>query len=182
MTSSMDAVVSIHREERLHLRALLSAAAASRLFVRQVCASWGLDQEKIDEAELLASELVSNAITASGVTDSRPILAVQTANMQLIGIRLLALDDGLVIEVWDTSPRPPCLIESGDFSEHGRGLQLVDALSIRWGYYNSGVSAKVVWCQLALGAAEPSPGGLGDVDAFERVLGTLARHPWDEHA
>ena len=100
----------------------------------------------------------------------------------LIGLRLLALEDSLVIEVWDTSPRPPRLMEPIDLLEHGRGLQLVDALSIRWGYYHAPISGKVVWCQLAINAADLEPGSDGDTEAFERVLEALGSQPWNEHA
>jgi anti-sigma regulatory factor (Ser/Thr protein kinase) len=182
MSTTIDTAVRIRRAEHAHLAALVSTVRCSRLFVRQICASWQLQQDKIDDAELLGSELVSNAITASGVTEPRPVRGSPSADLQLIGLRLLALDDSLVIEVWDTSPRPPRLMEPIDLLEHGRGLQLVDALSIRWGYYHAPIGGKVVWCQLALNADDLCSGAGGDTEAFERVLEALESHPWDEHA
>jgi anti-sigma regulatory factor (Ser/Thr protein kinase) len=181
-SASIDTAIRIRRAEHAHLAALLSSVGYSRLFVRQICASWHIEQDQIDVIELLASELVSNAITASGVTEPRPVRSLPYADLQLIGFRLLALDDSLVIEVWDTSLRPPRLLDSAEISEHGRGLQLVDALSIRWGYYHAPISGKVVWCELALDAAGLEPGAEDDTEAFERVLKALEAHPWEAHA
>ncbi len=42
---------------------------------------------------------------------------------------LMAGPYSFVIEVWDTSPRPPRLIEPAEDSAGGRGLLLVNALS-----------------------------------------------------
>jgi hypothetical protein len=180
----MDPGVRIRRAEYAHLAALPSSAGCSRVFVRGVCASWQLERERADVAELLASELVSNAITASRVTGPRPRPArgLLPVGLQLIGLRLLALDDSLVIEVRDASARLPRLLDPAVFSEHGRGLQLVDALSTRWGYYQAHAGGKVVWCQLALSAGDPEPGTDEAADASGRVLEALESRPWDEHA
>ena len=87
---------------------------------------------------MLASELVTNALEATLVV---PVCT----ELRLIGLRLVERKDSFVIEVWDTSPRPPRLVEPSKVSEHGRGLQLVNALSTRWGYYGAHMGSKVVW-------------------------------------
>jgi anti-sigma regulatory factor (Ser/Thr protein kinase) len=180
MNTSMDTAVCIRRTEHLRLPALVSSVAGSRLFVRQTCKSWQMRQEQIDDAQLLASELVSNAILASGATEPRSTWSLPYADSQLIGLRLLALDGSLVIEVWDSSPRSPKLIERTDLLEHGRGLQLVDALSIRWGHYPR-IGGKVVWCQLALDA-DVYEHETDEVETYKRVTQALEAYPWDEHA
>jgi anti-sigma regulatory factor (Ser/Thr protein kinase) len=129
------------RIETLDLKAEASAAGDSRRFVRRVCSSWALGEERIDTAALLVSELVTNAVEA-------PVVPA-CADLQVIGVRLVERKDSFVIEVWDTSPQPPRLIESSEDSEDGRGLQLVHALSIRWGYCGTGTDSKVVWCELS---------------------------------
>jgi anti-sigma regulatory factor (Ser/Thr protein kinase) len=182
MSTSVETALCIRRSEHLHLAALVSTVGCSRLFVRQVCASWQLDQEQTDVVELLVSELASNAVVASGVTGPRPVRGLAYADLQLIGIRLLAFDDSLVVEVWDTSPRLPKLIEPSLEAEHGRGLQMVDSLSLRWGYYHARISGKVVWCQVALNASALELSGHDDADEFQRVLEALEAYPWDEHA
>ena len=181
MSTGIDVGVRILRTEHVHLAALLSTVGGSRLFVRGICASWQLGQDQTDVMELLTSELVSNAITASGVTVPRPVHGLPYADLQLIGLRLLALDDSFVIEVWDASPRPPRLMAQADLVEHGRGLQLVDALSIRWGYYYAPVGGKVVWCQLRrddIGETDSSD----DEAEFATIQAALKVHTWNDQA
>jgi anti-sigma regulatory factor (Ser/Thr protein kinase) len=182
MRTGTDTAVHIHRVEHVHLAALLSTVGCSRLFVRGICASWQLAPDQTEVAVLLASELVSNAVTASGVTKPRLVGDLPCGDLQLIGLRLLALDDSFVIEVWDTSPRPPRLISPDDLLEHGRGLFLVDALSIRWGYYHAPTTGKVVWCQVALNADSSESDSDDDADESRRVLQTLQARQWNEHA
>jgi anti-sigma regulatory factor (Ser/Thr protein kinase) len=182
MSTSMDTALCIQRADHLHLAALVSTVACSRLFVRQVCTSWQIGQEQTDDAESLASELVSNAIAASGVTGPRPVHGSLYSDLKLIGMRLLDLGDSMAIEVWDTSSHPPKLIEPSLDAEHGRGLQMVDALSIRWGHYYTHIGIKVVWCQLALNADVSEGGADDDPEAFQRVAEALQAHPWDESA
>jgi hypothetical protein len=162
------------RIETLDLKAEASAPGRSRTFVRKVCTSWALAEECIDVAALLATELVTNAVQATLVV---PVCA----ELQLIGVRLVERKDTFVIEVWDTSPRPPRLIEPSRVSEHGRGLQLVNALSIRWGYFDAHMGCKVVWCELS--RADPPAVSGSDrpamyqptAETYERTSGTSAR-------
>lgn len=153
MTTSVDTAPCVRRTELVYLAPVATAAACSRRFVRQVCASWQIDQEPSGDAELIASELVTNAILASGMTGLGSLSGLADANLEPIRIRMLDFNDWLVIEVWDDSPQVPKLMVLSPEAEHGRGLQLVEALSINWGYYHARPSGKVVWCQLGLSAA-----------------------------
>ena len=182
MSARLDAALRVRGTEHLRIAAVASAAGCGRLFVRQVCASWQIGQEPSEVAELLASELITNAIVATWDMRARSVRQLPDANVEHIGIRLLAFDDSFVIEVWDSSPELPKLIASSWEAEHGRGLQLVEALSIRWGYYHARFSGKVVWCQLALPATAPAQRATADAEAFQRVLGTVQAHPWDGRA
>jgi anti-sigma regulatory factor (Ser/Thr protein kinase) len=173
--------IDICRIDQAYLAALATSAAWCRLFVRQVCSYWQFEEERIALAELLVSELASNAIQASGVTEPQPVNDLAYADLMLIGVRLLEFQDSLVIEVWDTSPKPPVLLSPSAEFEHGRGLQLVSALSIRWGHYDARMGGKVVWCQIgrddATGAAASS-----DEEAYQVVLEALQAHGWNEQA
>jgi len=73
-----------------------------------------------EDAALIASELVTNAVThAGGAT---------------VGVELTCLPGGAVaVIVTDASPRLPVKCDTAEFAEHGRGLWLVEALSARWG-------------------------------------------------
>jgi anti-sigma regulatory factor (Ser/Thr protein kinase) len=102
---------------------------------------WGL-RALAEDAALIVSELMTNAVDASVVLPGRPPIA----------LRLLASEESLVIEVWDQSPLDLESREAGPEAECGRGLTVVAALSDRWGSKRTGHSRKVVWAELALGA------------------------------
>jgi len=114
------------------LPAELTSAHRARTLIRRPMKRWGLT-ELIPAAELLASELVTNA--------------VRYAPGQ-IGLRLI-LEGGLVIEVFDDSAALPRLRHPDDDEERGRGLQVVSQIAQRWGARRA-VSGKIVWCELAL--------------------------------
>jgi serine phosphatase RsbU (regulator of sigma subunit) len=114
------------------LTAELTSARRARMLVRRRLKRWGL-AELIPTAELLASELVTNAVRYS---------------QGAIALRLVR-EEGLVCEVLDDSAALPRLRHASDDDERGRGLQVVSQLSQRWGARRT-LSGKVVWCELAL--------------------------------
>ena len=133
-------------QDFLELGALVSAVPCARLHVRQVLWEWGIGNLG-DSAELLVSELITNAVRASREAG------------QDSAVRLWLLSDSaqILILVWDASPRPPVLTDAGDEAEHGRGLMLVDAVSEQWGWYSREDSdGKFVWAITRLCI----PGGL----------------------
>jgi len=110
----------------------LTSARRARMLVRRRLRRWGL-AELIPTAELLASELVTNAVRyAQGA----------------IALRLVR-EGGLVCEVLDESAALPRLRQAGDDDERGRGLQVVSQLSQRWGARRT-PTGKAVWCELPL--------------------------------
>ncbi|MFI8851436.1 SpoIIE family protein phosphatase [Streptomyces sp. NPDC053499] len=118
-----------------------SVARARELTCEQLSA-WGLDALS-DTAELLVSELVTNA------------LRYGEGNIRL---RLL-LERTLVCEVWDAGQVQPRRRRARDTDEGGRGLQLVDLLSTGWGSRRV-PSGKAVWFQMPRpeeGKAAPDP-------------------------
>ena len=110
----------------------LTSARRARLLVRRRLKRWGLS-ELIPTAELLASELVTNAVRYAQGS---------------IALRLVR-EGGLVCEVLDDSAALPRLRHAGDEDERGRGLQVVSQLAKRWGARRT-LSGKVVWCELPL--------------------------------
>jgi anti-sigma regulatory factor (Ser/Thr protein kinase) len=171
----------ISRIDQAYLAALTTSAGWCRLFARHVCSSWQFDEDRIGIAELLMSELASNAIQHSGVPEPQRVNALAYAELKLIGVRLLEFRDSLVIEVWDTSQKPPVLLEPDYATERGRGLQLVDALSIRWGHYDARMGGKVVWCQIA-GADSTNADQNTHEGTYQEVLEALQAHGWNEQA
>src|SRR2546429_7910307 len=78
----------------------------------------------VESAELLMSELVTNAVNATGQPG-------QTVSVNLAGTGTGAR---VLIEVWDGDAQPPGPREPGEAGP-GDGVLLVPALSSRWDWY-----------------------------------------------
>jgi anti-sigma regulatory factor (Ser/Thr protein kinase) len=109
-----------------------------------VALEWGLP-DLAEPAELLASELMTNAVQASErlrITGDSPAVPV---------VRLWLVSDqaSIVIHVWDGIDEMPVRRDGGPDEEHGRGLLLVNALSTDWGAYRK-AHGKVVWVMVGL--------------------------------
>jgi anti-sigma regulatory factor (Ser/Thr protein kinase) len=89
--------------------------------------------ECIDTAELLISEVVTNAIRYARTPGDLVVRRGAGA---------------IYIEVSDSDGRVPRILHPGDEEEHGRGMILVEALADRWGTRPTH-TGKTVWCQLA---------------------------------
>jgi anti-sigma regulatory factor (Ser/Thr protein kinase) len=98
----------------------------------------------MDTAELLASELVSNAVQASERLRPRADLAA----VPVVRIWVTSDQKSVVIGVWDASDDMPVRQEAGPGDDSGRGLMIIDALSTDWGTYRE-ASGKVVWCLIS---------------------------------
>jgi anti-sigma regulatory factor (Ser/Thr protein kinase) len=92
------------------------------------------------EAEIIACELVTNAIQHASNADPDA----------KIGLTLIRVWDreAISVVVTDSSPRPPVKREMRTSSESGRGLQIVEALSVDWGW-NPEPRGKAVFAILA---------------------------------
>ncbi|MGY6025844.1 SpoIIE family protein phosphatase [Streptomyces spinosirectus] len=127
------------------------SVATARSFVRDTLQGWGF-ADIVDDAVVLTSELVTNAVVHAGT--SADVLCLRS-------------DEGVRIEVADHYPEreiplqgSPVTMGSPD-REGGRGLQLCAALAGRWGVEYT-PTQKQVWFQL---------------DLPERAVGTRAAGP-----
>jgi hypothetical protein len=103
-----------------------------------------------DTAELVTSELVTNAAMAVTDPEARLGNAQSAGGVPLVRLRLLSDAARVVIEVWDTNPLPPVVTQADADCESGRGLMLVDALCERWGWTTpDGWCGKVVWAEIS---------------------------------
>jgi anti-sigma regulatory factor (Ser/Thr protein kinase) len=114
----------------------------------------------VDTAVLLVSELVTNAVRASAVAD----LASGRADPCRIELAVARTSDTVRIEVSDSACGSlPVPSAAADDDESGRGLQVITALSKRWGCQPAH-HGKVVWCELAavgLGRAAGQAAAIG---------------------
>ncbi|MEU5220950.1 SpoIIE family protein phosphatase [Streptomyces sp. NPDC020807] len=109
-----------------------SSARARRLTTARLT-EWGMDEELVLTAELIVSELVTNAIRyATGPIDLR-----------------LIRGSTLTCEVTDSSSTSPHLRLAADTDEGGRGLYLVGRFADRWGTRHL-PRGKTIWTEQQL--------------------------------
>ncbi|MEV5313937.1 SpoIIE family protein phosphatase [Streptomyces sp. NPDC052610] len=115
------------------------SVASARSFVRDTLQGWGY-ADIVDDAVVLTSELVTNAVVHAGT--AADVLCLRTG-------------EGVRIEVSDRYPEREVPLQSAAVNmgspdrEGGRGLQLCAALAGRWGVEYT-PTHKNVWFQLAL--------------------------------
>lgn len=119
-----------------HFSASTAAVPSVRAAATRHLRAWRLGSQAAESAELVVSELVTNAAKISDGEDVGVLWLTLTGSM-------------LVVEVWDGSDIPPAPTTPGPDDENGRGLLLVDALSLRWSWYLPATGGKVVWAILA---------------------------------
>ena len=107
----------------------------------------GISEGTAETAELIVSELVTNAVRFAG-DPARPLRYSERANASLISLSLRHFRESLLIEVYDADNNPPIRSHPDDYAENGRGLMLVDALSKEWSYFFPPGGGKVVYCIL----------------------------------
>ncbi|MFI0962373.1 SpoIIE family protein phosphatase [Streptomyces sp. NPDC021080] len=139
-----------HADDRTRSSVITARAAASfdpvgrsvataRSFVRDTLQGWGF-ADIVDDAVVLTSELVTNAVVHAGT--SADVLCLRS-------------DDGVRIEVADRYPEREIPLQAAAVTmgspdrEGGRGLQLCAALARRWGVDYT-PTHKQVWFQLDL--------------------------------
>jgi anti-sigma regulatory factor (Ser/Thr protein kinase) len=126
----------------LRLCALPSAPFWARQYTRLFLADCpGIRADTIQTAQLIVSELVTNAARASAST------------LGVIALSLRPLRDRLIIQVRDQSRDVPALVPARRDAEHGRGLMLVDALSEEWGCSADPRDGKIVYAIVRLALA-----------------------------
>ena len=112
------------------------ALRAARLALRTALSGWSLEALS-DTAELLACELVTNALLYTGGATTLTARPVRN------GGRALRLT------VSDTSPASPRRRAATELHTSGRGLMLVEELADAWGIEPRG-NGKTVWCEIPL--------------------------------
>jgi anti-sigma regulatory factor (Ser/Thr protein kinase) len=118
-----------HSLEGWPLRSVITLAATdtavplARAHVRRLLRDWGF-LELGEDAGLVVSELVTNAVQAS-------------ARLQATPVRVWLGSDArwVLVAVADASPQLPVRPETGPDAVEGRGLALVEAFSTRCGWH-----------------------------------------------
>ncbi|MGV9407149.1 SpoIIE family protein phosphatase [Streptomyces sp. NPDC003667] len=109
------------------------APARARAQVSALLRRWRTRDDTRDNALLLVSELVTNAVRfATGP----------------VTVRLIRSGNGLLCEVGDTGNGRPRLRRGGPLADGGRGLHVVHGLTSRWGVRWTD-TGKVIWAEVA---------------------------------
>ncbi|MBG0832593.1 ATP-binding protein [Planomonospora sp. ID67723] len=110
-----------------------------RRFVRDTALDWSAAGDVPELAELLASELATNALVHGTADDP----ATSTIRVTVSREREL-----LSVNVHDPCPAIPRMREADEFAVSGRGLAIVETFSHAWGWKLTSYG-KSVWFQLA---------------------------------
>ncbi len=95
------------------------AVGDARRFLRRTLAEWDIDDDTADSAVLCLSEVVTNAVVHTGQTSE--VRALLEEGVLTVTVR----DRGIG---YTAGP-----VDNDPLRVHGRGLELVDALTARWG-------------------------------------------------
>ncbi|SEO15271.1 ATP-binding protein [Actinacidiphila rubida] len=131
---------------RFDLTSSRSAVRWGRKHTAEVLKDWRVGDAVTEDALLIASELLSNAVQHATKPLRPPGGSPCSAECSLL-LRLTGRD--LTVAVWDGDSRPPVPGLASSDAERGRGLFLVDALSEAWGVTRPASEAgKLVWARL----------------------------------
>jgi len=133
----------------VELQALPASVRSARLHTKSILHGWRLGA-LADTAELLVSEIITNAVRAStpGVHQQRE--TGQAPCAQLLRFWLTSDSRSVLIQVWDGDHHRPVRKDVGPDAEAGRGVLLIETLSTQWGWYRpDGQGGKIVWAVCA---------------------------------
>lgn len=139
----------------IRLAATATAVSCARIFVEHTLKQWEAPA-LVEDALLVVSELVTNSVKATGVTNPEPTWT-ELDGLQLLHVTMQGHGRSVTIRVWDSSLEPPVKPKAGpeEWSEGGRGLLLVETLALHVGHYFPQAGGKVVWAEMALPHVAP---------------------------
>ncbi|WP_051839262.1 ATP-binding protein [Streptomyces sp. NRRL F-5126] len=125
-----------------------SSVPCARTLLRARLGEWRAKQDTVADAELVLSELVTNAVRVRAPGD------------RMVGVRIECRERGglLRLEVSDAGKGSPEVRSPGEEETCGRGLLLVSSLAYRWGVKDRlmGVG-KTIWAELVAPGSVPGP-------------------------
>ena len=151
--SSMPSRTDVHVDRSLRVRAEPVSVSAARRFVTELLTGLGCSCNLRDDAELMLSELVTNAVRhqRNGKIDI-------TAVLRGFALRVSVTDDSSEVPVPRSGNAPSNAgqvpsnagqVPSTE-SASGRGLMLIEQLATRWGWAPL-ENGKVVWFEAECG-------------------------------
>ncbi|MFC4009372.1 ATP-binding protein [Nonomuraea purpurea] len=126
-----------------------SSVPLLRQYVTLVLTAAG--HQDLEAVRLVLTELSANAVLHTRSGDPGGLVTVEVSEISDRLARIEVSDDGA-----QTVPR---LRQTGDGEDHGRGLQLVEALSVRWGVKRS-FPGNTVWAEILTTEGAPPAAAL----------------------
>lgn len=138
------------RAQQVDLTHDIDAPRAARRFVANALTRWGgVSAEVVERAQLLTSELVSNAFMY-GHGSIR--IVVEWIGVDWIGVERIGASGAFRVEVCNTGHGYPSVRHPAADEVSGRGLQIVEDLSHAWGSVtNNGETS--VWFEMPADAS-----------------------------
>jgi anti-sigma regulatory factor (Ser/Thr protein kinase) len=131
------------RQRRITLPPVPESAKVAREFTAATLRNWHLDP-LISDAVLIASELVTNAISHGSQHDQ------QGEQPEPVELTWSYQVSRLICVITDRGTEPPVASPADPDAESGHGLQIVGALAAAWGWTMLGTGEKAVWAALHL--------------------------------
>ena len=140
-TSIVDSRRSAQEQRRweVELPAEPASPRRARELVSSAAETWGRP-DLGRAAGLCATELVTNVIVHTQCTGCRLVVSYENEELR--------------IEVHDDSPELPERRNGSAERDHGRGLQIVDAVASEWGIAEEPQPGKSVWVRLTVDPEE----------------------------
>jgi histidine kinase-like protein len=126
-------------EDFWNLPCRVESVPIGRSRVVERMAEWGITPDDVAEPQLHAVALVATELLTNAITFCRGEIQV----------KVTAHHDRIEVAVTDDNPELAQIQDPGPWSLGGRGLQLVEALSHRWGQQR-GDGDKTVWAQVTI--------------------------------
>lgn len=157
--------------------ALLTAPRVARMYIRLVLAEWGMTS-LTDIAELIVSELTTNAVRASTGPAGFPVYDDE-GRLSVIHLRLMSDRIVFRIEVWDSIPTilgTPVVKATDEYDTSGRGLTIVESGSDQWGFSSvPGWPGKMTYAELRVQLHQQFFGGGNPIRGVHCMTYYLAR-------
>ena len=133
-----------------------ASASVARRQVVHVLRTRGIESTVCEDAALIVSEFVGNAVRHGRATRAGRLM-----------VRWQFEDDGLRLEVVDGGGGRPAVRNGADpWGSSGRGLSIVAALADRWGYTVE-PGGTTVWARVSTPTTSPEEGTLRGLDPTE---------------
>lgn len=136
----------VKQTESVTLAATPNAVPLARRLVTEVARQWRLPGDLSEDAELVISELTTNAIKATQFFN----VARGVEGAGRVKIRLRWTFPSLFTEVWDINPLLPARRNAREEDISGRGLGIVEFVCVRWAAVHCENGGKFVWAEQRL--------------------------------